>query len=102
MLNLFLIFLGYECPYCLSGFPSMGAQMVGSLVMSCCSWRNACWYLESQRQGFPFFNSGVKATVSVTRPGINRQMYESLPRKLLIRVSVAGGCMVIMACTFLG
>ena len=87
--------------YSLSGFPGMGAHTVGSLVMSCCSWRNACWYLESQWKGFPFFSSGEKAVVRAAKPGINRRMYESLLRKLLSCVSVAGGCMVIMACTLL-
>ena len=88
--------------YSLSGFPGMGAHIIGSLVMSCISWRNACWYLESRRKGFPFFISGAKAAVRAARPGINRRMYESLPMKLLNCVNVAGGCIVIMACTLLG
>ena len=88
--------------YSLSGFPGMGAHIIGSLVMSCCSWRNACWYLESRRKGFPFFISGAKAAVRAARPEINRQMYESLPRKFLSCVSIAGGFIVVMACTFLG
>ena len=88
--------------YSLSGFPGMGAHTVGSLVMSCCSWRNACWYLESQRKSFPFFSGDAKAAVRVVRPRINHQMYKSLLRKLLSCMSVAGGFIVVMACTLLG
>ena len=88
--------------YSLSGFLGIGAHTVGSLVMSCYSWRNVCWHLESQQKGFPFFNNSVKAAMRAARPEINRRMYESLPRKLLSCVSVVGGFIVVMAYTLLG